>query len=607
MPSIKSSFTIVDISDGANGERGLGLLTVFTAPTAYTTTISGFTPAFRILLSTVKSEANVTNVLVGDSLKYSSNTYKVGAVDSSWVYLSSAISIKGDKGDKGDTGSQGDKGDKGDTGAKGDTGPTGATGATGSDGKTGATGDTGPTGATGNSEGTFKGALTSAPSNVVLNDYYVNKSNGITYEWNGSSWVATTSSKKMLDGLSGLIGANVDLSTVSNANTVTFFNSIVSKQVIANTIKSVSGFFNNITVTGNSNFQGLISSDAITSYARNEGSSAQLSLSFLTQSKIDAKCSSYGIPCINISTLISQFGGYGRFYDFSSDGTFVMYVPENVSPYTLHAFPTMWFSASGLSIWDNNGKLLCSYGSRNTKGVYNSSGTKVYDYVEAPSGFLIQETYELYNYKANTYGTISSNTLTRTRILPYADVTSLIPVVNSGASLGRGCQPWSEIYGQDIWSLRYKGNDFYCYTGKFHGDVEGNSDTATTASLALSATTASYATTANYSNTGAYATTANYATTAGSANSVSWGNVGSKPSTFTPSSHTHDDRYYTETEIDSLLEDKANTAGAYPLMGVGFSDYTYGADWSTIDNKTSVEISFTSGGTTYTYNLVTES
>lgn len=37
----------------------------------------------------------------------------------------------------------------------------------------------------------------------------------------------------------------------------------------------------------------------------------------------------------------------------------------------------------------------------------------------------------------------------------------------------------------------------------------------------------------------------------------SWGEVTGKPSSFTPSSHTHDDRYYTESEINSKLAEKA--------------------------------------------------
>lgn len=44
---------------------------------------------------------------------------------------------------------------------------------------------------------------------------------------------------------------------------------------------------------------------------------------------------------------------------------------------------------------------------------------------------------------------------------------------------------------------------------------------------------------------------------ASSASSVPWSGVSGKPSTYTPSSHTHDDRYYTESEVDSKLNGKA--------------------------------------------------
>ena len=39
-----------------------------------------------------------------------------------------------------------------------------------------------------------------------------------------------------------------------------------------------------------------------------------------------------------------------------------------------------------------------------------------------------------------------------------------------------------------------------------------------------------------------------------------WANLTGKPSTFPPSSHTHDDRYYTETEINTKLAAKANSS-----------------------------------------------
>ena len=41
--------------------------------------------------------------------------------------------------------------------------------------------------------------------------------------------------------------------------------------------------------------------------------------------------------------------------------------------------------------------------------------------------------------------------------------------------------------------------------------------------------------------------------------SVPWDGITGKPSTYTPSSHTHDDRYYTETEADSRFAPASHT------------------------------------------------
>lgn len=43
------------------------------------------------------------------------------------------------------------------------------------------------------------------------------------------------------------------------------------------------------------------------------------------------------------------------------------------------------------------------------------------------------------------------------------------------------------------------------------------------------------------------------------ADSVAWGNVSGKPSSYPPSGHNHDDRYYTETEMNTKLNGKSNT------------------------------------------------
>lgn len=66
--------------------------------------------------------------------------------------------------------------------------------------------------------------------------------------------------------------------------------------------------------------------------------------------------------------------------------------------------------------------------------------------------------------------------------------------------------------------------------------------------------------------------TANISGNAATASSVAWGNVTGKPSSFTPSSHTHDDRYYTESEIDSKVS-TLNTA----ISGKAASSHKHGA------------------------------
>lgn len=62
--------------------------------------------------------------------------------------------------------------------------------------------------------------------------------------------------------------------------------------------------------------------------------------------------------------------------------------------------------------------------------------------------------------------------------------------------------------------------------------------------------------------------------TLASQNSVDWDtDITDIPSTFPPSVHNHDDRYYTETETDSLLSAKANTADLGDLAMQDTVDY----------------------------------
>ena len=83
------------------GSRGTGIHKITTAPSSYTTTIGGFKPSFRIALGTVKTQAGINSVMVGDILERASNHYTVGYVTDEYVYLGAATSIKGDKGNAG--------------------------------------------------------------------------------------------------------------------------------------------------------------------------------------------------------------------------------------------------------------------------------------------------------------------------------------------------------------------------------------------------------------------------------------------------------------------------------------------------------------------------
>lgn len=48
----------------------------------------------------------------------------------------------------------------------------------------------------------------------------------------------------------------------------------------------------------------------------------------------------------------------------------------------------------------------------------------------------------------------------------------------------------------------------------------------------------------------------NYASTAGIAGSVEWKNISGKPSSYTPASHTHDNRYYSKSESDNFFSNR---------------------------------------------------
>lgn len=90
---------------GANGQRGSKILGVTTAPVTYTTQVGGFSPKYRMSLSTAKSQSGADDIIAGDVILHSYYMYPVGYVDSSYVYMGARKSVQGPEGPQGPAGS----------------------------------------------------------------------------------------------------------------------------------------------------------------------------------------------------------------------------------------------------------------------------------------------------------------------------------------------------------------------------------------------------------------------------------------------------------------------------------------------------------------------
>lgn len=99
---------------------------------------------------------------------------------------------------------------------------------------------------------------------------------------------------------------------------------------------------------------------------------------------------------------------------------------------------------------------------------------------------------------------------------------------------------------------------------------------------------------------------------------LDWSRILNKPSTFTPSSHNHDDRYYTESEMNSKLDAKSNTnhthnyvkdAGnnssnttfAYSKTGMNYGEYAWLAGWNGYELRAVNKTQFATAGHTHNY------
>lgn len=89
---------------GAHGTRGTGILKVTTALTQFPITVDGITTSYRISLNTVKTQAGVSNVLIGDIIQRSYYQYQVLRINDTYVYTGDSTSIRGTAGADGNDG-----------------------------------------------------------------------------------------------------------------------------------------------------------------------------------------------------------------------------------------------------------------------------------------------------------------------------------------------------------------------------------------------------------------------------------------------------------------------------------------------------------------------
>lgn len=87
--------------NGELGARGPGVLKVSTTPTSYTTAIGGKNPLKRMSIATIKKEADVDEVIIGDNIQHSTYLYRIYYLDSTYAYMDTSQNLKGSTGSAG--------------------------------------------------------------------------------------------------------------------------------------------------------------------------------------------------------------------------------------------------------------------------------------------------------------------------------------------------------------------------------------------------------------------------------------------------------------------------------------------------------------------------
>lgn len=279
--------------------------------------------------------------------------------------------------------------------------------------------------------------------------------NGITYEYKGS-WVECNDASKLIANLKRMIDNNVDLRTLSDPNTTSFFKRIIAEELYVATLNAIDALFANIHVTGTSQFDGQIVNDALTTFPAHTGT---ISLNINTnntvvKNKNTGLDTSYNSPQVKISKLETAFPTYGTYV--ASSGK-MQFIDSTGTTQTYTASPSnqiaFIYQNKYLEI-QRNGETLVKFG----ESITQTSGGDLVTFVPYSSGYLLVTSHpaRLYNDSTRneggftTYVTNGTDNLEIGGYAGYSEMGNVTPKADNTYYLGTNQKQWSQIFGKEL-------------------------------------------------------------------------------------------------------------------------------------------------------------
>lgn len=317
--------------------------------------------------------------------------------------------------------------------------------------------------------GRFLGALASAPSNsgALDGDYFVwnggsGYTKGVTYRFNGSNWtqMGTNEPEKLLKALTAMKVSGIDFATLNNPNTVSWFAQVISDQVIANTIKAINGFFNDITVDGNSTLKGNVDNFAFQTFTESE-STKDVSLSFLVNNtsyaQLDIPGGTYRTRFINIKKIpinmtfkeIYRFwnGPAGEVYNAKSGSITVDGTTYSTSTHSITImYNPMVFSIYAIPNGASDGGRIASFSFKTDNDYYPVDDTAT---IWIPTDSDVSASLKT----SNKYTISSCSLVIETYKIAGAYIQNLIPKSGKDVMIGSPKRRVTQVNARDVAAL----------------------------------------------------------------------------------------------------------------------------------------------------------